>query len=113
MGNYQTCRNKHDILSSLIQTDGSVDGEKLMNKLSKGDGVNHPSYYNQGKIEVIDFIEDKKLGFNLGNACKYICRCQFKQNGAKRIQDLQKAVWYIQRQIYLWEKEEFNADKKN
>lgn len=33
--------------------------------------VNHPSYY-QGKIEVIDFIEDKHLNFNLGNCIKYI-----------------------------------------
>ena len=30
--------------------------------------VNHPAHYTDGKIEVIDFIEDKKLGFHLGNA---------------------------------------------
>ena len=34
--------------------------------------VNHPPHYADGKIEVIDFIEDKKLCFHLGNAVKYI-----------------------------------------
>lgn len=36
--------------------------------------VNHPSHYNDGKIEVIDFIEDKHLNFHRGNAVKYIAR---------------------------------------
>ena len=30
------------------------------------DTVNHPSYYTDGKIEVIEYIEDKKLGYCLG-----------------------------------------------
>lgn len=38
------------------------------------DNVNHPSHYANGKIEVIDFIEDKNFNFHLGNAVKYICR---------------------------------------
>lgn len=49
-------------------------------------------------IEVIDFIEDKKLGFHLGNAVKYISRAGRKEPD-KTIEDLQKAVWYINRQI--------------
>ena len=36
--------------------------------------VENPSHYNSGKIEVIDFIEDQNLNFNLGNAVKYISR---------------------------------------
>lgn len=62
------------------------------------DNVNHPEHYNKGKIEVIDFIEDQSLGFHLGNAVKYICRAGVK-DPEKEIEDLKKAIWYIQRYI--------------
>ena len=65
---------------------------------TKNDPVNHPSHYTDGKIEVIDFIEDKKLDFHLGNAVKYISRAG-KKNPDKKIEDLEKAIWYIQREI--------------
>lgn len=64
---------------------------------SKDPAVDHPSYY-QGKIEVIDFIEDKHLGFNLGNCVKYISRAG-KKNPDKLIEDLKKARWYLDREI--------------
>jgi hypothetical protein len=62
------------------------------------DPVNRPSHYTDGSIEVIDFIEDKKFGFHLGNAVKYISRAG-KKNPEKKIEDLKKAIWYIQREI--------------
>ena len=62
------------------------------------DVVNHPSHYTDGKIEVIDFIEDKRLNFHRGNAVKYIARAG-KKNSEKEIEDLQKAAWYINREI--------------
>ena len=62
--------------------------------------INHPDYYNTGKIEVIDFVEDQKLGFHLGNAVKYICRAG-KKDPHKNVEDLKKAVWYINRYINL------------
>lgn len=62
------------------------------------DPVNRPSHYTDGKIEVIDFIEDKKLNFHRGNAVKYIARAG-KKDPAKEIQDLEKARWYIGREI--------------
>lgn len=65
------------------------------------DPVNHPSHYTDGNIEVIDFIEDKKLGFHLGNAIKYICRAG-KKDPAKTTEDLNKAVWYIRRYIQTY-----------
>lgn len=68
------------------------------------DPVNRPSHYTDGKIEVIDFIEDKKLGFHLGNAVKYIARAG-KKDPAKKVEDLQKAVWYILREIDRLHKE--------
>lgn len=63
------------------------------------DPVNHPAHYTDGKIEVIDFIEDKALGFHLGNAVKYISRAG-KKDPAKTIEDLEKAKWYLERKIY-------------
>ncbi len=58
--------------------------------------VNHPRHYNSGSIEVIDAIEDWGLGFNLGNVVKYVARSEYK--GAP-IQDLEKALWYLNREI--------------
>lgn len=62
------------------------------------DMVNHPSHYTDGNIEVIDFIEDKRLNYHRGNALKYLCRAG-KKDPAKEVEDLQKAVWYINREI--------------
>ena len=62
------------------------------------DNVNHPSHYTDGKIEVIDFIEDKGLNYHRGNAVKYISRAG-KKNPDKEIEDLEKAHWYINREI--------------
>lgn len=64
----------------------------------KPDAVTRPQHYNQGKIEVIEFIEDKKLNYHKGNAIKYISRAGIK-NKDKEIEDLRKAIWYLQREI--------------
>ena len=69
------------------------------------DVVNHPSHYTDGKIEVIDFIEDKGLNFHRGNAVKYISRAG-KKDQSKEIEDLEKAVWYLQREIEKLKKKE-------
>ena len=71
----------------------------------KNDNVNHPSHYTDGKIEVIDFIEDKCLNFHRGNAVKYIARAG-KKNPEKEIEDLKKAAWYINREIERLENEQ-------
>lgn len=62
------------------------------------DPVNHPAHYTSGNIEVIDFIEDQHLNYHLGNAVKYISRAG-KKDPMKEIEDLEKAVWYINRHI--------------
>lgn len=64
----------------------------------ENDPVNHPAHYTSGKIEVIDFIMDKKLNFCRGNAIKYIVRAG-RKDPSKEIEDLEKAAWYIQREI--------------
>lgn len=60
--------------------------------------VDHPAHYNKGKIEVIDAIEDWELNFSRGNAVKYVARAGLKDKETE-IEDLQKAVWYIEREI--------------
>ena len=57
--------------------------------------VNHPSHYVKG-IEPIEVIESWDLNFSLGNAIKYILRSPYKDN---QIEDLEKARWYIDREI--------------
>ena len=71
------------------------------------DNVNHPSHYTDGKIEVINFIEDKNLNFHRGNAVKYISRAG-KKNPEKEVEDLEKAVWYTNREI-----QRINGQSKN
>jgi hypothetical protein len=65
-------------------------------KKEQPDMVNSPPHYTAGGVETIDFIEAKNLNYNLGNAVKYITRAGLKGN---RVEDLQKAKWYIEREI--------------
>lgn len=67
-------------------------------EIATNPNVNHPSYYNKGKYEVIDVIEDWDLGFCLGNTIKYIARAGSKDNNSE-LQDLEKALWYLERRI--------------
>ena len=62
------------------------------------DPVNHPAHYTShpSGVECIQITEH--MGFCLGNAMKYIWRADLK---ADAIEDLQKAVWYINREIQL------------
>ena len=58
--------------------------------------INKSHHYNVGRFEAIEVIEDWDLNFNLGNALKYIARCNHKGN---KIKDLEKALYYIRREI--------------
>jgi len=62
----------------------------------QNDPVNHPKHYTDhpSGIECIQVTEH--MGFNLGNALKYIWRCDLKKDA---IEDLNKAIWYIQREL--------------
>lgn len=80
------------IIKNLVQR-LNKEAEEMKVKI---DNVNHPMHYNKGKIEVIDYIEDKKLNFNLGNAVKYISRCNHK---GRKVEDIKKAIWYLEREI--------------
>ena len=57
--------------------------------------IDHPSHYNMG-IEAIDYIESHSMNFNIGNVIKYVTRAKHKNN---ELEDLKKALWYLQREI--------------
>lgn len=65
------------------------------------DAVNHPSHYtgHPSGVECITITE--WMNFNLGNAVKHIWRADLKSDA---IEDLKKAVWYVQREIERREK---------
>jgi len=62
------------------------------------DPVNSPAHYTSSGIETIDAIEAWGLGFNLGNCVKYVSRAG-KKDPAKFIEDLEKARFYLDREI--------------
>jgi len=63
--------------------------------MSIPDPVNYPTHYTHlERVEAIDVCE--QLNFCLGNAVKYILRCDHK--GAKA-EDLRKAIWYLEREL--------------
>ena len=67
--------------------------KKIPQDDATNDPVSHPSHYTDGKIEVIDFIQDKHLDFARGNVVKYISRAG-KKDKSKELEDLKKARQY-------------------
>lgn len=68
--------------------------------------VQHPIYYGgaDDPYEAIKVIEAWNLGFHLGNTVKYISRAG-KKDGNSATQDLKKALFYLNREIELLEKQ--------
>lgn len=75
--------------------------------MKKQERVNHPAHYGGQKnpYEVIKVIEAWELDFHLGTAVKYIPRAG-KKDPSTEIEDLQKAIWYLNRKIYLLQKQQ-------
>lgn len=80
-----------------------ADPNYLMAPAKPSDLVNHPPHYGgiDDPYEAVKVIEAWKLGFNLGNTIKYICRSGKKNS---LIEDLKKARWYLDREISNIEK---------
>lgn len=85
---------------------------EALNDKAHDDKVNHPSHYTWLKdlcgIEVIDIT--RHMDFNLGNSIKYILRSGHKKEEGytdkqKTIEDLKKAIWYLNDEISMLEKE--------
>jgi hypothetical protein len=66
--------------------------------------VNHPQHYGgeENPYEVIKVVEALEMDFHLGNVFKYITRAG-KKDADKELQDLKKALWYLDRKIQLLE----------
>ena len=64
------------------------------------DQVNHPKHYTShpSGVECIEIT--RHMGYNLGNAVKYIWRCDLKRDA---IEDLRKAIWYLQDELAVRE----------
>ena len=65
--------------------------------------MNHPEHYTKGRIEVHDFIEAWNMDFDTGNVVKYVTRAPYK---GKKLQDLEKAQWYLNKLIKRAKEEE-------
>lgn len=96
--------NNSDVIGYIkdeINTHRSND----LQQRKRNDTVNHPSHYNYGEIEVIDFIEqvtqhyNANVAYHIGNAIKYLARSPHK-NGKE---DVAKAKWYIERAFENWD----------
>lgn len=78
----------------------------------KKEAVNHPSHYGgkENVYETINVIEAWQLDFPIGNAVKYLSRAGKKDNNTE-IQDLKKAIWYIDRKIKQLEQKNASSNK--
>jgi hypothetical protein len=74
--------------------------ETVIKTWEKKESVNHPSHYGgvDNVYEAIKVIDAWSLGFALGNTVKYISRAG-KKDQSKELEDLKKALWYLQHHI--------------
>jgi len=89
---FKTVTSLDDIRDRLPAPMRKLVAEGARKKLAEINAVNHPAHYTTGGIEVYDFIKAKKLSYELGNVVKYVSRAEYKAN---KLQDLQKARWYL------------------
>lgn len=79
--------------------DDAIVVKERVDRFKSSDSVSHPSHYAEGwsnGAEVIDLTEH--LSFCAGNVVKYVCRAG-RKDPDKYVEDLEKARWYIDREI--------------
>lgn len=69
--------------------------------MSKEENLPDPKHYKILSPEPIEVIESWQLGYHLGNVIKYVARARHK---GEELEDLRKAIWYLQREIWFLEK---------
>jgi len=72
--------------------------EERMSALRELKDAPYSSHYKGFLPEPVDVIERWQLNFNLGNALKYIARCEYK---GQKTEDLEKAIWYLRRELAM------------
>lgn len=76
-----------------------IKGDKIVDiKKQEYEFVDHPKHYNShpSGVECIDVV--RHMNFNVGSAMKYLWRSGIKP-GEDDIQDLEKAIWYLQDEV--------------
>jgi hypothetical protein len=63
-----------------------------------GNAVDHPTHYNEHPSGIECVVIAEHMGFNIGNALKYLWRAGLK-DGSPTEEDYRKAIWYINREI--------------
>ena len=78
----------------------AITAQQAEKLIIKPDQVNHPKHYTShpSGVECIEIT--RHMGYNLGNAVKYIWRCDLKRDA---IEDLKKAIWYLQDELAVRE----------
>ena len=90
--------NGSDFLGDKSVFNGMIGEVINVDKLKKQDDIiEHPAHYTQG-IECMDYIESHKLNYARGNIIKYVTRAGLKDE-SKEVEDLEKARWYLDREI--------------
>jgi hypothetical protein len=96
-------KNNEELMTASVTAPATVEvikhpitKKKAKLSSSSHDPVNHPKHYTEhpSGVECIQITEH--MGFNLGNALKYVWRADLKGNARE---DLQKAIWYINREL--------------
>jgi hypothetical protein len=92
-----------DTVMSYNQEEAMQVQRELAEQLTKHDQVNHPKHYTShpSGVECIEIT--RHMGYNLGNAVKYIWRCDLKRDA---IEDLKKAIWYLQDELAVREEKQ-------
>jgi len=108
VGDILTLIEKHDTICALYKDNGFLTGEDGDWELVtvESDPVEKPAHYNQSSIECIVYLEDNMpheafIGYLEGNTKKYLHRWRYKD---KPVEDLKKALWYLDRMIKTVEK---------
>lgn len=92
-----------DIVSWRLFTNNSVEESseeplQIVDNVNTFDNVNNPSHYTSHKSGTECIEITRHMSFNLGNATKYIWRCDLKKDA---IEDLRKAIFYLNDEIEL------------
>ena len=82
-------RNQHEAVASTF--------DRYKEK-EKNDPVNHPAHYTSDPSGIECITITRHRNFNIGNAIKYLWRAGLKDQDTL-VQDLRKAVWYIEDEI--------------
>lgn len=97
------CLAKRGHCTSLMECQKTGDCQLLIDKKEEGKPHPHPVYHPPHYISHPSGIEcitiTRHMNFNLGNAVKYIWRAGEKGGEGNKVEDLEKAIWYLRDEV--------------